>query len=215
MKRRLFFPALLLGLLTAGMIVVTARTRAAGLRQMHGVPFAENKEDLAMLGQGDSFEDIFDLIRVRASSALAPQGASSYDAERAHDSNLATAWAPAANRRDGVGAYLEFSLRLNPQTEPDPSLRGMVIFNGYRKSRALWEANNRVKQLRVTMNGKPYGVITLADAYTNQRVDLGIIPLLPHSQINTIRFTILSVYRGTKFHDTPISEIQFEGNGIY
>jgi hypothetical protein len=185
------------------------------LPQMQGVPFPESDGEIATWGEGDSFEDIFESVEVRASTALAPEAGTSYAAACAHDGNVNTAWAPAKNGRDGVGDFLEFTLRRAAQTEPNPSLDGMVVFNGYRKSRVLWQENNRVRRLAMSVNGRPYGVITLADAYVHQRVSWDAIPLPAPPRTTVVRFTIAGVYHGTKFHDTAISEIGFKGNGIY
>jgi len=184
-------------------------------RQMHGVPKEEPGEDLSHWGEGDGFEDIFDAVVVRASSSLKSSGGNDYGAKCAHDDDLKTAWVE-GSPGDGIGEYLEYILTPHPdEGRTDRAVMGLTVFNGYRKSPALWKENGRIHRLRLDVNGKPYGVITLADTYRYQTVDIGRIALPPHGKI-VLRFTILSVYPGTKYHDTALTELEFSnGLGIY
>ena len=168
-----------------------------------------------MWGEGDSFEDIFESVTVRGSSALPASEGSYYDASHAHDLNLDSAWVEGA-KGDGIGEYLEYTVRVTSGPHPaDAAITNLIVFNGYRKSRDLWRKNNRVRRLRVTMNGRPYGVVTLADAYSEQNVRLHDIKLPPHAKTLRLRFTVESVYPGTTYHDTALSELEFSGTGIY
>jgi hypothetical protein len=185
------------------------------LRQFHGVPVKENPDDILMWGEGDSFEDIFDSITVRSSSALPAKEGNYYDASRAHDHGLHSAWVEGA-KGDGVGEYLEYTTRVTPGQHPaDAAITGLIVFNGYRKTRQSWRDNNRIRRLRMSVNGKPYGIITLADSYTQQQVQVGSVKLPPHSKTLVMRFTIESVYPGAKYRDTALTELEFFGNGIY
>lgn len=181
---------------------------------MRGVPFAEQPDEIAMWGEGDSFDDIWSEQIARASSTLPPQNGTRYDARNLCDGSLSTAWVEGAPG-DGIGEWFELRLRVAEGPHEDAAIQGMTVFNGYRKSRALWRENGRIRRLRLDVNGKPYGTITLADAYEHQKVDLGRIPLPPHDEVTVLRFTIQAVYPGTKGHDTALSEIAFHGTGIY
>lgn len=182
---------------------------------MRAIPVEQPNEDLSQWGEGDSFEDIFDSIAVRASSALPPSGINHYAAKCAHDLDLKTAWVEGVPG-DGIGEYLEFTLKPTPpvSSSVDRAILRLTVFNGYRKTRALWRQNGRIHRLAMSVNGKPYGVIDLADEYRYQSVAVGHIPLPARGSI-VLRFTILSVYQGTKGHDTALTELEFHGTGIY
>ena len=67
----------------------------------------------------------------------------------------------------------------------------------------------------MSVNGKPYGVITLVDSYAYQKVKLDPIKLPLPAKTLMLRFTIESVYHGAKYHDTALTELEFQGTGIY
>ena len=64
--------------------------------------------------------------------------------------------------------------------------------------------HNRVKTLRVTLSNGEMQVLTFEDEMKMQRFALRRPALT-----EWIKFEILSVFRGTKFDRTPISEIAF------
>jgi hypothetical protein len=168
-----------------------------------------------MWGEGNRFEDIFESITVRGSSALPAREGNYYDASRAHDDDLQSAWVDGA-KGNGVGEYLQFTTRVTPRRHPaDAAITGLIIFNGYRKTPRSWRDNNRIRRLQMSVDGKPYGVITLADSYAYQKVDVGTIKLPPHAKTLALRFTIQSVYPGAKYQDTALTELGFVGGGIY
>ncbi|MES2465158.1 MAG: hypothetical protein V4671_31715 [Armatimonadota bacterium] len=212
-RRCLLIPVLLL--VTAATAALSANAVKPPLRQFKGVPVKENEEDIRMWGEGDSFEDIFESVTVRGSSALPAREGSYYDASRAHDYSLQSAWIEGKNG-SGIGEYLEYTLRVTPGQHPsDAAITGLIVFNGYRKSPEIWRKNNRIRRLRVSVSGRPYGVVTLADSYAYQRVKLSDIKLPPHSKTLTLRFTIESIYPGTTYSDTALTELEFVGTGIY
>lgn len=183
-------------------------------REMRGIPQEKPGEDLSEWGMGDSFEDIFETMSIRGSSSLRPNGINRYDSENVKDRNLATAWVEGA-KGNGIGEYIEYTL--TPQKNigaNDRAIMNILVFNGYRKTRTTWKENGRIKRMRLSVNGKPYGTILLADTYRYQTVDLGRIPL-PRTGRVVLRFTIASVYPGTKYSDTAMSELEFGGTGIY
>lgn len=182
-------------------------------KEMRGVPMEKKGEDLSEWGEGDSFEDIFEREEVTASSFLKPNGINRYDGAMAHDLNLKTAWVE-GDRGDGIGAWVEYRLTPTKSENPDRAIMSLTVFNGYRKTQTAWKENGRIKRLRLTVDGKPYGTILLADTPRYQDVNIGRIPLVRDTPV-ILRFTILSVYPGTKHHDTALTELGFGGTGIY
>ena len=208
--------ALLLALLAASATVaISANAVKPPLHQFQGVPMKDKPEEIAMWGDGDSFEDIFESVTVRGSSALPTREGSYYDASRAHDLSLQSAWVEGA-KGDGIGEYLEYTVRVTPGLHPpDAAITHLIVFNGYRKTHDLWRKNNRIRRLRLSIDGKPYGIVTLADSYSEQEVKVGAIKLPPHTKTLHLRFTIESAYPGTHYRDTALTELEFGGTGIY
>lgn len=82
-----------------------------------------------------------------------------YGSQNLVDGNNATAWVEGAEG-SGVGEFIYFVL-------PDSS-RFINVYNGYCKSKSLWEQNNRVKRMKVTyhvgINAEGF-VTEIADVY--------------------------------------------------
>jgi hypothetical protein len=166
----------------------------------------EDPREIEEWGVGCSFYCAVFSVKTQASSSLPHRNRLKYDAEQAHDFNLNTAWVE-GKEGDGIGESLVYTIA---GLESELKITSLTIFNGYRKSRELWEDNSRVKQFRIHVDGKPYGLINLKDAYDYQTVEIGQIQLKP-GKTTTLKFEILAVYKGRKFADTAISEIELEG----
>jgi hypothetical protein len=148
-------------------------------------------------------------VTERASSTLRRRGKLRYDAGRVHDRDLKTAWVE-GSRGDGVGQFIEYVIDVSDHKGDDPlKVTGLHFYNGYRKSRASWRDNSRVKRLKMYVNGKPYAVINLKDAYSYQAVELGTVELKRKKTV--LRFEIMEVYKGRKYSDTAIAEIELDG----
>lgn len=141
---------------------------------------------------------------LKASSTLAASKVSSYEANNLHDFKLKTAWVD-GKEGYGVGEEIEIKFELG---EGQLKLTHIDIFNGYCKSEATWKANSRVKTFAISINGKEEGKLHLWDTYLGQRFELGSL-----GGNITLKLKILEVYPGTKYKDTAISEINFDGTG--
>lgn len=181
---------------------------------LRGVPAKEDPELIAEWGVGDSFMAFFASGKARASSALPAAPDVGYGAKNAFDSKLSTAWIEGA-KGDGVGEWVEFTLNPRPVSDQNLEVTQLAIFNGYRKNRDLWRKNGRVRRLRMSVNGKPQSEIALADSFAYQKVVLKPIPIPKRGRPLVVRFTILSVYPGTTYRDTALSEIEFDGTGVF
>lgn len=153
---------------------------------------------------------------VTASSTLNESGTTSYQASQAHDLNFKNAWVEGA-KGEGVGEYLEYHFAAK-----SPRIHTIMFANGYVKSQKAWEENNRVKTLRVYVNNEKYCYLHLEDKRAVQVFKLpdmfGYSPImktqsgLPDWKV---KFEIVEVYKGTKFNDTVISEIFFDGIDVH
>lgn len=149
---------------------------------------------------------------VWASSSLAPSGAISYNAGNLHDFNHYTAWAEGIDG-DGIGEYIIYEFPGNC-----PRITTVNILNGYVKNAQLWKANSRVKKLRVYYNNTPLAILQLEDSRSLQWFNIGLVGYGPNGKESdkwTLKFEILEIYPGDKYHDTVISDIYFDGIDVH
>jgi len=130
---------------------------------------------------------------VTASSSLFDKNGT-YLPENLLDNNPATCWVEAG---EGDGCGEEIILTLNKNT----SIKSIAIRNGYGKPE-FWQANNRVKEIEVASENSSF-IATLKDLPDEQTIT-------PPSDFKCTRilFRIKSVYKGSKFNDTALSEIK-------
>lgn len=145
---------------------------------------------------------------ITASSCLPPFRAFTYKGENAHDFNHQSVW---ATKGSGVGEYLLYTF-----AGACPRITTVQILNGHVKTEAAWRANSRVKKLRMWYNDKPYAILELEDSRTLQRFDVGTLGYNDASKLDwTLKFEILEIYPGTKYADTVIAELYFDGIDVH
>ena len=81
-------------------------------------------------------------------------------------------------------------------------ISGFIIYAGYQKTEETYKRNSRPKQIRISFSSGQYVDIVLNDYYGEQRVSFSSVV-----ESSSISFTLLSVYPGSKYQDTVISEI--------
>ena len=183
-------------------------------------PTASEQKELNILLEkyGEVVENAWDIInggcswycgggnyKIKASSSLGD----SYKAEFANDLSYKTAWVE-GKKDEGIGEYLEYYFK-----NDSPRITEIIISNGYMKSEETWKNNNRVKKLKLYVNGVPLGVLNLKDSRTDQYFSVGT---LGHNKNGTdliLKFEILEVYKGSKYNDTAITEIYFDGIDVH
>jgi hypothetical protein len=150
-----------------------------------------------------------------ASSTLKPQGNISYDARHAEDLSYKTVWVEGVPGY-GIGEYLLYKFR--PAT---PSITEIIVVNGYVKNEKAYRENSRVKKLKVYLNDQPYAVLNLDDKRSSQHFKIPT-PLgrerndkSPLALPWSLKFQIAEVYKGTKYDDTVITEIYFDGTDVH
>ena len=184
------------------------------------VPTASEQKELNTLLEkyGEVVENAWDIIdggcswycgggnyKIKASSSLGV----SYKAEFANDLSYKTAWVE-GKKDEGIGEYLEYYFK-----NDSPRITEIIISNGYMKSEETWKNNNRVKKLKLYVNGVPFGILNLKDSRTDQYFEVGT---LGHNKNGTdliLKFEILEVYKGSKYNDTTITEIYFDGIDVH
>ena len=184
------------------------------------VPTASEQKELNILLEkyGEVVENAWDIIdggcswycgggnyKIKASSSLGD----SYKAEFANDLSYKTAWVE-GKKDEGIGEYLEYYFK-----NDSPRITEIIISNGYMKSEETRKNNNRVKKLKLYVNGVPFGILNLKDSRTDQYFEIGT---LGHNKNRTdliLKFEILEVYKGSKYNDTAITEIYFDGIDVH
>jgi len=145
---------------------------------------------------------------VSSSSDLADQNPNMYISKNIYDFDLKTAWVEGKSDF-GIGESISFSFHTNLDVL---STTGFKIANGYVKNKNTWELNSRVNLLKMYIDGNPFCLIKLNDYYGWQSVKFNPIKLNANKSL-IIKLEIVSVYQGSKYSDTAISEIEFDGTG--
>ncbi len=127
---------------------------------------------------------------------MLPQSGNSYAPQNLLDGAPATAWVEGA-RGNGVGAYLAIDL-------PEPrSFEILELINGYAKSSSTFSRNGRVRELIVSASNGQRRVLRLRD-----HADWQSHPLGEFENVTWMRLEIGSVYPGSKWTDTALSELR-------
>ncbi|MGE5604464.1 MAG: NADase-type glycan-binding domain-containing protein [Bacteroidota bacterium] len=138
-------------------------------------------------------------VVIRSSSDLFDSG-KVYKAIYVMDKDLKTAWVPTGREKNGIGEWLDFKFY------PGQVIKSIQIINGYAKSEAIYQVNNRVKRFKLSFDNGT----TLESELKDRQKGFQTIPLTKPQRIEYLRMTILEVYPGTKYHDTCISEVNFQ-----
>lgn len=131
-----------------------------------------------------------------------------FDVENLGDEILDRAWAE-GKPGSGIGETINYRTIRNAWP-----LEKIIIYNGYQKEIGLWKRNNRVKELKLYVDGKAVAVLPLADETGAQSFDVTKW-FKQREKPYAIKLEILSVYKGDKHDDTVISEIAFDGEAMH
>ena len=137
--------------------------------------------------------------QITASSVLPPQlhrgKMRHYDETLAFDGDNTTAWVPTTN---GIGQWIK------AEFQSPASIASVSIYGGYGVDARRYEANNRARSVRITFSDGSSETFDLEDRMKLQRLELQR-PVVADS----VKTEILSIYRGERHDETPISEIAF------
>ena len=137
-----------------------------------------------------------DVSLVEASSELSERGMT-HSADRICDGSLNDAWVEGASGQ-GIGENVRFTF------DDVYCFSGMRINAGYQKTEDLYYKNSRPKKIKLTFSDGRSKSFKLKDYYGMQQVDFDE-PI----ESDSVRVTIESVYKGKKYKDTVISEIEW------
>lgn len=133
---------------------------------------------------------------ITATSELSERGMTHY-ADRISDGSLTKAWVEGASGV-GIGESVTFEFDDKYRVE------GMNINAGYQKTKSLYKKNARPKKIRVIFSDGTSEDFVLKDRYGKQ-----VIEFSQPVDTEEITVEIKSVYRGSKYEDTVISELQW------
>lgn len=137
----------------------------------------------------------YDRLSYCAWSSLAPQSGNDYGPDNLGDGDLRTAWCENA---PGHGEGQAIAMVITGGSE----FNELAIHNGYQKSQSIYKKNSRPRDVRLTSWDGVDMVATLTDRMGEQRIRL------PRSfAYSQIQLEILSVYPGSKWSDTCITEL--------
>ncbi len=158
-----------------------------GTIEIHDDPPSSSSQDCIKLEGG---------VLLCTSSVLDPQGRNSYRAANLVDGNQATAWVEGI-RGDGIGEWIlvDFGDLANPAV--------MELRNGYTKNNDIYRKNGRVREIEILTSAGESRTVSLSDTGSFQTVDLS-----GFEKMRWLQLRILSVYRGSKYRDTAISELR-------
>lgn len=144
--------------------------------------------------------------KITASSYLTEQGKSTYFPDNIHDFDLLTAWVP----KGSIGMKINFHFK--PFA---PRVNEILLWNGYIKNVDLWKANSRVAKFKLYVNGQPKAVLNLVDSTNAQSFEIEPVQSTDSTKDMILTLEILEIYKGTKYSDVAISEVNFDGLDVH
>lgn len=149
------------------------------------------------------------MYKVMSNSYLTEHNQISYKPENIHDFDLLTAWVP--DSRNGV-----IGRKINFHFKPlSPRVNEIIIYNGYVKNYSLFKSNSRVKKFKLYVNGFPYANLLLADTTAQQSFKIDPMRSENKKTDLILTFEILEIYKGSKYRDVAVSEINFSGLDVH
>lgn len=159
-------------------------------------PAAIDESDISEPNAGISDVSMEYLQSVTATSELSEQNMV-HSAERICDGKLENAWVEGVSGQ-GVGEAVTFVF------DDSYSFSSMKINAGYQKTRKLYHKNSRPKKIRITFSDSSSITVKLKDHYGVQKIDFKNCVVA-----DQVTVTIESVYKGSKYKDTVISELKW------
>jgi hypothetical protein len=150
-----------------------------------------------------------EMYKVTSDGHLHQQGNVNYKTENIHDFDLFTAWIP-----DTVGSAI--GKRINFYFKPlSPRVNEIIIYNGYIKNYELFKNNSRVKKFKLYINSVYYATLELSDTTASQTFQIAPVRSTDKKKDLVLTFEILEIYKGDKYLDVAVSEINFNGLDVH
>lgn len=149
------------------------------------------------------------MYKVTSDTYLKAQGNIDYKPANVHDFDLLTAWVP-DTAKGPIGKAISFHFK-----PLSPRVNEIIIYNGYVKNYDLFKANSRVKKFKLSINGVVQAMLDVAD--TTGRQSFTIDPIRSNNKQKDLVLTleIVEIYKGEKYKDVAVSEINFSGLDVH
>ncbi len=145
---------------------------------------------------------------VKTTTKAEPSGGDNFEAKNILDGNMKTCWVSSG---DGKNEDIEIVIDLEEVEGINAAvISDIYFFNGDRKDYHTWKDYNRIKKVTMTVNDLPYGEIKFEDTYKQQSIDLEKFKI-DRTRRCRIRFRIVDTYKGNKFNQVAVSDIQLIG----
>lgn len=133
---------------------------------------------------------------VTASTTLPPAEGVTYDPKNLLDRKASTVWVEGDTAGSGLGGTIELDLG------GEREVTELHLWNGNWYTWDFWTRHNRVKELEVIFSDGTEQTFTLTD-----EKKMEVVRLAAPKKTTSIKLRIRSIYRGSTFNDTVISEI--------
>jgi len=139
-----------------------------------------------------------------ASSTLASQGKTHYDAANLGNGDNSNTWCEGVNGH-GIGE------RVNAKITGFASahIKSLVIVNGFARNQTTWQNNSRIKTLRLYVGDRHLSDFNVSDNIKSQTIQLPETLPLSTNKLD-LSFEIMEVYPGGKYDDLCVTGISFE-----
>lgn len=149
------------------------------------------------------------MYKVTSGSYLKAQGNIDYKPANIHDFDLFTAWVP-DTVKGVIGKKISFYFK-----PLSPRVNEITIFNGYIKNKDLFKANSRVKRFKLYINNAYYTTLELLDTTASQTFTIKPLQSKDKKKDLVLTFEIADIYKGDKYLDVAVSEINFSGLDVH
>jgi len=139
-----------------------------------------------------------------ASSTLAPQGKTHYDAANLGNGDNSNTWCEGVNGH-GIGE------RVNAKITgfANSHVKSLVIVNGFARNQTTWKNNSRIKTLRLYVGDRHLSDFNVSDNIKPQTIKLPETLPLSTNKLD-LSFEIMEVYPGSKYDDLCVTGISFD-----
>lgn len=120
-----------------------------------------------------------------------------YVPEQVYDRKVSKNWTEGDQKSSGLGEWIQLDF------EGEKNLTAFRIWNGTFTSYDMWTRSNRIKEVELEFSDGTKQSFTLTDGMSGELVDLAPV------STTSVKMRIKSVYNGSTFTDTAISEVVF------
>lgn len=150
-------------------------------------------------------------IAVSATSFLTESEALKHPPQQAHDRSMQKVWSEGVEG-NGEGETLSFTFITTEKDTTDLGVTSCAIATGHQGSAKLFRQNARPRTLELVVDGRAVATLELQDDMGLQWFEIPKVKLARPSK-HVIGLKIGEVYPGSKFQDSCITEVYFQGTG--